>query len=123
MRAVKVPFPVVETAPPPPAAVSSYPVRTSLIFLKPPCARTTAVADTNAITAIDTNSLRIRFTSRVSVVATWGAHNIIRRGAKKAELATKRQTTHKKFQTERSASYGFYLCAFCAFCGCSLVPF
>jgi len=51
---------------------------------------TTTEADTKAITAIDTPSLRIPFTSKDSVVAQWGAHNTT-----KNELATKRHKKHK----------------------------
>jgi hypothetical protein len=71
MRAVNVPLPVVDTA----DGVSSYPVRISLIFLKP-CASATVEADTRAITAIDVPSLRIPFSSKDSVVLMGGAHNI-----------------------------------------------
>jgi hypothetical protein len=60
IRAEKVPLPVVETA----DGVSSYPVRTSLILLKP-CAKAIEQIDTEAITARDIPSLRIPFSSKI----------------------------------------------------------
>src|ERR1044071_7407817 len=71
IRALKVPLPVVETA----DGVSSYPVRLSLIFLKP-CAKAIVEADTKAITARDNPSLRIPLPSKILFIAKWGAHNI-----------------------------------------------
>jgi hypothetical protein len=99
IRALKVPLPVVETA----DGVSSYPVRNSLIFLKP-CARATVEADTKAITAIDTPSLRIPFTSKDSFVAKWGAHNI-----------TIAEISHEEAQKSQKLNSGFILCFLCLF--------
>jgi len=64
IRALKVPLPVVETA----DGVSSYPVKISLILLKP-WANAIEQTDTRAITARDNPSLRIPFSSKHSVVA------------------------------------------------------
>jgi hypothetical protein len=65
IRALKVPLPVVETADP----VSSYPVRLSLILLKP-CAKAIEQIDTEAITARDIPSLRILFPPKILLY--WG---------------------------------------------------
>src|SRR6201991_1668985 len=75
MRALNVPLPVVETA----DGVSSYPVRNSLILLKPPCANTIDAADTKATTAIDTTSLRMPFSSKKFELSEGGANHITAR--------------------------------------------
>src|SRR3954462_2983595 len=80
IRALKVPLPVVETA----DGVSSYPVRISLILLKP-CANAIEQTDTRAITARDNPSLRIPFSSRFLLYG--GAHNSTKAGRKEAQKA------------------------------------
>jgi hypothetical protein len=57
------------------ARTSSYPVKNSLIFLKP-CAQTTVEADTKTTTAMDNATLRIPLTSRIYVVMRGGANHI-----------------------------------------------
>src|SRR5687767_11839317 len=102
MRALNVPLPVVETA----DGVSSYPVRISLIFLKP-WPRTIAEADTRAITATDVTSLRIPFFLQDSDVAKWGAHDITGGPQRKKDQRQKAQKAQKDF--------GKTICAFVPF--------
>src|ERR1044072_6025175 len=97
IRALKVPLPVVETA----DGVSSYPVRTSLIFLKR-CAKAMVEADTKAITLRDNPSLRIPLPSKILLL--WGAHNI-----------TIAEISHREAQKEQRLNSEFILCFLCLF--------